>query len=133
MNDVWRLAADAVVGLHFAFLAYLLVGGFLAWRWPRTIVLHLLTAIWAVLIITTKVPCPLTFLQNEFRRMAGQSEVSGGFIKVYVRGTFYPADRETLTQALVGLVVLGSWAGYLVLRNRRRRREVSPLSTVVTG
>jgi len=30
MHTVWGWLADSVVGLHFAFLAYLIVGGFLA-------------------------------------------------------------------------------------------------------
>ncbi|NUS01143.1 MAG: DUF2784 family protein, partial [Nonomuraea sp.] len=30
---MYRLIADAVMVVHFAFLAYLAVGGFIAWRW----------------------------------------------------------------------------------------------------
>ena len=30
-----RLLADGVMATHFGYLVYLVVGGFLAWRWPR--------------------------------------------------------------------------------------------------
>jgi hypothetical protein len=109
---MWRWLADAVVGLHYAFLGYLIVGGFVAWRWRRTIVLHVATAIWALAIVTTSVQCPLTWLQNVLRHRAGLPSVPGGFIETYVTGTFYPSNAQTLSQVLVGLVVIVSWVGY---------------------
>ncbi len=30
----YRLLADAAMVAHFLFLAYLVMGGFMAWRWP---------------------------------------------------------------------------------------------------
>ena len=73
MTDLWRWSGDGVAGVHFAYLAYLIVGGFVAWRWPKTVVAHAVAAFWAVLIVATPVPCPLTSLQEEFRRLAGQA------------------------------------------------------------
>src|SRR6185437_7292842 len=78
VTTVWRWSGDGVVALHSAYLAYLLVGGFVAWRWPKTIVPHALAALWAVLMMATPVDCPLTTLQQEFRRLAGQAPLHGG-------------------------------------------------------
>lgn len=116
----YRWLALAVVGLHFAYLAYLLGGGFLAWRWPWTWLVHLLAAIWAALIVTTAVPCPLTAAQNWLREQGGQPPVTGGFIAHYVRGVFYPANQETAAQIVVGLLIAISWAG-LAIRLARFR------------
>jgi len=41
----YRLLADGVAGVHYAYLAYLLVGGFVAWRWPRTLVAHAIASL----------------------------------------------------------------------------------------
>lgn len=112
MNAVWRTLMDVVVALHYGFLVYLVVGGFVAWRWPKTIGLHVLAAIWALLIVTTHVPCPLTAAQNNFREHAGLQPLSDSFINLYVKGTLYPNGQQTLSQLLVGLVVLISWAGF---------------------
>ena len=109
MNVVWRALADVVVGLHYAFLLYLVVGGFLAARWPRTVWLHLAAAVWGTLIVTTRVPCPLTAAQNFLREQGGLRALHGGFISGYVKGTIYPARFETLTQAAVATVVVASW------------------------
>jgi hypothetical protein len=116
----YRLLADAVAGVHYAYLAYLLVGGFVAWRWPRTIVLHGIAAFWAVLIIATPVPCPLTAAQNAMRERGGQRPLSESFINAYIRGTFYPAAHDTEARVVVAGVVAVSWIGF-ALRMRRRR------------
>jgi hypothetical protein len=118
VDSIWRALADAVVGVHYAYVAYMVGGGFLAWRWRRTIWLHVAAVIWAVLIVATKVPCPLTALQNHFRENAGLPPLSSSFINVYIRGTFYPADQQTLARAVVAVVVLASWFGYIRLRRR---------------
>jgi hypothetical protein len=116
----YRLLADAVAGVHYAYLAYLLVGGFVAWRWPRTIAAHLFAAIWAVLIIATPVPCPLTAAQNAMRERGGEPPLRDTFINTYIRGTFYPASHETQTRFVVAGVVAASWIGF-ALRMRHRR------------
>jgi len=117
---MWGWLADAVVLLHYGYLGYLVSGGFIAWRWPRSIVGHVAAAVWAVLIVVTKVPCPLTSLQNYLRERAGQQPLSGSFVEIYVRGTLFPADRIGVAQALVAVIVVMSWIGYGVRPGLRR-------------
>ena len=122
----YRWLAIAVVGLHFGYLAYLVAGGYLAWRWPRSLVLHVVAVGWAVLVVAAKVACPLTWLQNTLREHGGQRRLDMSFIDTYVRGVFFPADHEIAARALVGLIVAVSWLGLLVRRahaaNRVARR-----------
>ena len=44
---IYRILADAVLILHFAFIAFALLGGLLVWRWPGLAWLHLPAAAWA--------------------------------------------------------------------------------------
>ena len=125
MTVAWRVLADVVVGVHYAFLLYLLVGGFLAQRRPGTIWLHLAAAVWGTLIVTTRVPCPLTAAQDLFRRRGGLAPLHGGFIGTYVKGVLYPARWETATQVVVALLVAGSWVAFLRHRQTRRGLERS--------
>lgn len=108
-----------MVVAHFAFLAYLLVGGFVAWRRRATIVAHVLAAIWGALIVLTKVPCPLTWLQNIFRERGGQAPYGEGFIGHYVKGHLYPVAYERPVQVLVAMIVLASWVGFGIRARRR--------------
>ena len=118
----YRWLAIAVVGLHFGYLAYLVAGGYLAWRWPRSLVLHVVAVVWAVLVVAAKVPCPLTWLQNTLREHGGQRRLEMSFIDRYVRGVFFPADHEIATRALVGLIVAVAWFGPLVRRAQAANR-----------
>jgi len=124
----YRWLALGVVALHLGYLAYLVAGGFLAWRWQRTLALHLICAIWAVLIVTTEAPCPLTWLQNALRSLGGQEDLTMSFVDTYVGGVFYPGDHETTARAVVALLVAVSWLGLAVTRfatavNTRERAD----------
>jgi len=117
----YRLLADGVAGVHYAYLAYLMVGGFVAWRWPRTIGLHLVAAAWGVLVIANLVVCPLTAAQNALRERGGEPPLSQSFIDLYIRGTFYPATHEAEARVVLAGVVALSWLGFAALRRRVRR------------
>ena len=42
----YRILADAAVVAHLAFLAYVVLGGFVAWRWRGTIWAKPMRATW---------------------------------------------------------------------------------------
>lgn len=116
----YRLLADLTAGAHFAFIAYVVVGGFIAWRWPRTIWLHLLAFAWGFGTILIEVDCPLTDLEDWARRRGGQEPLpSSGFIDHYITGVLYPEDAVQLVRVLVITCVVVSWVG-LYVRSRRR-------------
>ena len=116
MDTLWRILADGVAGMHYAYMAFMVGGGFLAWRWPKVIWAHVVAVVWAALIVTTHVACPLTALQNQLRETAGQQPLSDSFINLYIRGTFYPAGQQPIAQAAIALVILTSWIGFVRLR-----------------
>ncbi|WP_204054925.1 DUF2784 domain-containing protein [Microbispora corallina] len=118
---IYQLVWQATMASHFLVIAYIGLGGFLAWRWPRLIWPHLAACAWALVQLTGLVECPLTALENWGRRAAGERGLApGGFIDTYITGVVYP--REYLTQARAGVVVLIllSWAGVAVVTRRRR-------------
>lgn len=129
----YDLLADALVVVHFLYLVYVVLGGFLAWWWPRAFFVHLLAGIWGVLIVFELVNCPLTWAEGWAREKSGQEQVTG-FIDHYVTGVVYPAQYLHHVQAAAALVVLGSWLGALV-RWRRRRGVVAtdPTQDTRTG
>ncbi len=121
MEPVYRAMVGAVVLAHFCFLAYVVGGGFLAWRWPRSWPLHALAVAWAALIISLGPRCPLTAAQNWLRARAGQPPLHGGFIDTYVEGVIYPARYTQLVQVVVALLVAWSWVGCYLRRRRGGR------------
>ncbi|KOX35083.1 hypothetical protein ADK67_00795 [Saccharothrix sp. NRRL B-16348] len=123
---VARASADLVMVVHFAVLVFLVVGGFLAWRWPKVLYFHLAMATWGLLIILFPLACPLTWLENELRTAAGQPQLVSGFIDTYIDGVLYPDSAARLVQVLVALVVLVSWFGYYL---KRRVDQTTPTPT----
>src|SRR5688572_316481 len=119
----YRLVADVAMVAHFSFLAYLVVGGFVAWQWPRTMWTHIAAVAYGLLNVLIGWPCPLTHVENWGLARAGEATLPGaGFIDHYIAGVVYPQEHEALAQALVAVVVLTSWIG-LVSRRRRAHKE----------
>ena len=86
----YTLLADAVVGLHLAYIAYVL-GGLLVvlvgligkWEWVRNPWFRL-THLTAILIIVVELvfqaSCPLTIWEMRLRAAAGQPVIEGTFV-----------------------------------------------------
>jgi Protein of Unknown function (DUF2784) len=117
----YRIMADAVMLLHFAFLAFVVLGGFLAWRWPRLLWTHAAAAGWGFATVVLSLRCPLTDVEEWARSRAGQARLRGsGFIDHYIEGVLYPEQYTALLQALAALAVVVSWVGVAVRRRSSR-------------
>lgn len=58
---MYSLLAQATAVLHFITLLYIGLGGFLAWRWPGSIIAHIPFAAWGFAVIAFDLNCPLTW------------------------------------------------------------------------
>jgi hypothetical protein len=124
--------ATAVLVVHFGYLAYLVLGGFLVWRWPKAFWPHLAAAVWGLSVVTIPLTCPLTMLEHWLRRKAGQGISDRGFIDTYIENVLYPERYTHLLQVLVGVLVVVSYAvAFAKFRHRRAERKMSePPATV---
>ncbi|MGI9043817.1 MAG: DUF2784 domain-containing protein [Gemmatimonadaceae bacterium] len=118
---IYRILADAVLVLHLAFVAFVVLGGFLLRRWPKLIYAHVPVAIWGVLIEFAGWICPLTPLENSLRHRGGQAGYEGGFIDNYIMPILYPIGLTRNTQYALGIfALLINVAAYaLYFRSRR--------------
>lgn len=111
------------VAVHFAFIAYLMIGGFLALRWRRTIWLHAVAVCWGAASAAGHVGCPLTGLERWARAKAGMAPLpSEGFIAHYITGVLYPASWLGAIELALFAVVMASWTLYFW---RTRHRDVA--------
>jgi polyferredoxin len=132
MATFYRLAADAVVVVHFSYVAFVMIGllaillGLICrWGWVRNIwfrSLHLL----AILVVAAEaicgITCPLTTWEQRLRALAGDTSYQGDFIADWVhRLMFFDCQPWvfTLCYVLFGLVVLATF----VLAPPRWNRE----------
>lgn len=121
---VYRLAADATLVTHLAFVMFVVVGAALALKWPKAALLHLPAVAWAAFAEFSGHICPLTPLENGLRRAAGDAGYAGGFIEHYILATLYPAGLTRAAQVAIGFFVVALNAALytLVLRRARRMR-----------
>jgi hypothetical protein len=124
----WSFLADALVVLHFAFTTFVIFGGFLTWRWPRLIYLHVPALVWGCWVELSHSICPLTPLENRLRRLGGEAGYSGGFLAHYLGRILYPAGLTAHTQwVLAALLLALNLVAYGVFLCHRRASDTTPL------
>jgi hypothetical protein len=120
---LYHLLTDSLVLAHFGFIAFVVVGGFLAWRWRWLVWLHLPAVVWGALIEFAGWICPLTPWEVALRRAAGQAGYEGGFMEHYLIPIIYPGALTRTIQVGLGTLVVGinllAYAGWV--RHGRRR------------
>jgi hypothetical protein len=120
---IYRLAADAVLVVHLVFIAFAILGGWLALRLAWMPWLHLPAAGWAVFVEWSGSVCPLTYLENHFLRLAGEAGYAGGFVERYLWPLIYPQGLTRQHQLVLGTAALGINLVAYGYWWRRRRTE----------
>ncbi len=117
-----KFLADVTVAVHLMALLLIGLGGFIAWRWPKLIFVHMLAVVWGVLVNVTPVPCPFTALENYFRHQQGLGDLPGGFNAYYLYGTVFPKSLlPVIGVVAIGLVIFS----YVGVYQRWRHRDHS--------
>lgn len=115
--------ADVTVVVHFAALLFIGLGGFLAWRWPRTIFVHVFFAAWGLAVnVVPWLPCPLTALEDYFRHRQGLESLPGGFNAYYIYDELIPRNLLPVVAVLAVVVLVVSYVGaYVRWRNAQTK------------
>jgi len=104
---IYRLLTSLTVTVHFAFLLFIVCGGFLARRYRWIAIPHLIAAAWGVYVeVMPGIICPLTYLENALAARAGAAGYSGTFIDHYLLAILYPDGLTRAMQWGLGLLLL---------------------------
>lgn len=116
---MYRITADAVMLLHFAFVAFVVGGGLLV-VWRRTVAwLHVPLVLYGSSLEFFGWVCPLTPLEQRLRIAAGDAGYTGGFIDHYLGGILYPNSWGDIHVWLGVLLLAGNVALYARAFRRR--------------
>jgi hypothetical protein len=108
---VYQTLAELVLMLHLAFVLFVVLGGFLVFRWRRVAWLHVPACMWGTLVELSGWLCPLTPLENWLRQQGGGQIYRTGFIEHYLLPLLYPAILTRGLQIFLGLLVMGTNLG----------------------
>lgn len=103
---LYRALADMLMVVHLAFVLFVVLGGLLVLRRPSFAWLHFPAFVWGTLIELTGWICPLTPLENYFRRRGGEDGYESGFIEHYIVPVLYPDGLTRLDQLVLGGLIL---------------------------
>ena len=110
--------------VHYLAMGYIVFGGFLIWRWRWTAWAHGMFIVWAIFSLIAPVVCPLTWLENYFRHLAGHGDLTGGFIDTYITGVLYPASMKESALVVCMVLVLISWVGAYLKHRHAKHPDV---------
>jgi len=112
--DLYRLAADAVLFLHFLWIAWVGLGWLGTRGRPLVRGLHIGSLFYGILIELFRWPCPLTLAEVWLERRAGGEAYGDPFLVHYLKALIYPdLDEIAVTAAAmaacVGILGLYTW------------------------
>jgi hypothetical protein len=116
----WRFLGDVVMVFHGGMLVFFVLGAFLAWRWAKVIWVHLGIVAWNLAIVILDFGCPVTWTEKYFRGKGGESVYQSGYINHYLDGHLWPEGATPVAEKVGFALVLIGYAGFFVLRHRRR-------------
>ena len=130
---LYRLLADLVILLHFAWILFLVFGLVLAMKRPKIAVFHLAGLLFSLLLNLKGWYCPLTYLENYLRTLHDpETSYAGAFIIRQVDRFIYPDLPEKVVRIGAMLFVCLYILGYAYLAkkhkvlSRIKRRGSSP-------
>jgi len=116
-----RLAADTLVALHLAFIAFVIAGGLLTFKHRAWAIVHLPALAWAAWTEFTATVCPLTPWENAFRTEAGDAGYTETFVEHYIVPLIYPHGLTPQAQVGLGIGIVALNAVIYALAWQRSR------------
>ena len=103
---IYNILSNLVILVHLLFILFVCLGALLALRWPKVIWIHIPCAIWGMVVEYLNIVCPLTPLENQFRKLGDTATYNSDFITRYVTSLIYPEALSRNLQYALGTIVL---------------------------
>jgi hypothetical protein len=105
------LIGHTAMVVHYLFFAYVVLGGFLSWKWPRMFWPHLAVAVYALGIVVVGWSCFLTDIENWSRLQTGREVMRNGFIDFHITGVLYPVEHLMTSRFVIAGIIVCAYAG----------------------
>jgi hypothetical protein len=103
---IHRFLARLVLTTHLAYVAFVIFGSLLVFRWPGIVYLHVAAVVWAFATLAFDLGCPLTPWEKASWRRAGVEPYPEGFLQHHILRTRFAPEVSRRNHTIVGLFVL---------------------------
>ena len=103
---LFRLLTDTIVIVHFAFLAFVVGGGFLVRRYRWLIVPHLLALAWGIYVEAIPGCSARLPARGPLREAGGAEGYEGGYIEHYLVPIIYPDGLTSTAQRRLAMALI---------------------------
>lgn len=103
---IYHALANLLAIVHFLFIVGVVFGGLLVFWKPWFAWAHLPIALYGILLEWIGWICPLTPLENDLRRWAGEAGYQGGYVEQYLLPLIYPEPFPRNLALALGAAVL---------------------------
>ena len=124
---MYSILADIVVCIHFAFVFFVIFGGFIYFLWRNCPYLHIPAVFGGFWIELSGSICPLTPLENWLSELGGGESYRSNFIQEYIIQFLYPTglDQNLKYYLAAGLIVINLIIYIHIIRKRGRRKNMN--------
>ncbi|SRR6266545_2362392 len=103
---IHRLLARLVLLSHIAYVAFVIFGSLLVFRWPGIAYLHLAAVAWAFATLAFDLGCSLTPWEKAAWRRGGIEPYPEGFLQHHILRTRFAAEHSRRNHTILGVLVL---------------------------
>jgi hypothetical protein len=103
---IHRVLARLVLMGHVAYVAFVIFGSLLVFRWPGIVYLHLIAVAWAFATLAFDLGCPLTPWEKAALRRGGIEPYPEGFLQHHILRTRFSREHSRRNHTIIGLLVL---------------------------
>jgi len=125
MQIVYKILTELTILTHFAFIIFVVVGGFFVYRRRWLMIPHLIAILWAVYVeLTPGIICPLTSLENYFALRADIATYEEDFVTRYLVPVIYQENLTPNIQfMLAAVVVFVNIVAYIIIWRKYKSAE----------
>lgn len=119
-KSIFGIFADLTILIHFLWILFLIFGSFIGVFHKKIKYIHIIGLIFSVFLQIFNLTCPLTYLENYFRKLAEEEYYTQSFISFYLEKLVYINISPKIIFILTLIMIAFHTIVYIKFSGRRK-------------